>query len=321
LRAVRVTGPGTADLVDVEAPRTEPGEVLVRVEHAAICATDRRLAARGSEAPRIPGHEFVGRLDDGTLVGVHPDVGCGRCAECLAGLENRCPNRTSIGIDRDGGLAEHVAVPADHVVPLEGLDSDVSPVLEPLACCLHAVSLLDVRRGDSALVVGAGPMGILCTWALQDAGATVAVSQRSPERRALAAELGADAVLSPDQRPADVLGEEPRIAIVTAPGAEPLRWALEHVAVGGRVHVFAGTPEGAPIDANLVHYRHLTLVGSTGSALADYERARALVAAERVPLARLPRTTLPLDGAPAALLGRRDPSELKVIIDVEGGSR
>ncbi|MGH2997545.1 MAG: zinc-dependent alcohol dehydrogenase, partial [Gaiellaceae bacterium] len=290
MRAVRVSSPGTAELVDVEAPRTEEGEVLVRVEHAAICATDRKLAARGSEPPRIPGHEFAGRLEDGTLVGVHPDVGCGRCAACVAGFENRCPSRISIGLDRDGGLAEAVAVPTAHVVPLGDLDSALSPVLEPLGCCLHAVSLLDVRPGDTAVVVGAGAMGILCTWALQEAGATVAVSQRSPERRALAAELGADLVLSPDQRPAEVLGEDPRLAIVTAPGAEPLRWALENVALGGRVHAFAGSPDGAPVDANLVHYRHLRLVGSTGSSLADYERARALTAAGRIPLDRLPRT-------------------------------
>lgn len=319
MKAVRVSGPGTAELVDVPAPRAAGGELVVRVECAAICATDRKLAARGSDPPRIPGHEFAGRLEDGTLVGVHPDIGCGRCGACAAGIENRCRNRTSIGLDRDGGLAESVAVPAAHVVPLGDLDSGLAPILEPLACCLHAVSLLDVRRGDAAVVVGAGAMGILSTWALQEAGATVAVAQRSPERRSLAAELGADAVLPPGEDPADALGEEPRLALVTAPGAEPLRWALEYVAVGGRVHAFAGSPDGALVDANVVHYRHLTLVGSTGSSLADYERARALVAAGRIPLERLPRTTIPLESVPDALLRRRDPRELKVTIDVEGG--
>ncbi|MGH3131975.1 MAG: hypothetical protein ACRDNX_14270, partial [Gaiellaceae bacterium] len=71
--------------------------------------------------------------------------------------------------------------------------------------------------------------------------------------------------------------------------------------------------------ANLVHYRHLRLVGSTGSSLADYERARALTAAGRIPLDRLPRTTIALGQVPEALLRRRDPLELKVVIDVKGG--
>jgi L-iditol 2-dehydrogenase len=320
VRAVVVSDPGTAELVEAQRRQPGPGEVRVRVAAAAICATDRRLAARGADPPRIPGHEAAGRLDDGTPVGIHPDVGCGRCRHCLAGLENRCPNRTSVGLDRDGGLADWLCVPAGHAVPLDGLDLGLAPLLEPLACCLHALSGLGVGRGDAALVVGAGAMGLLSTWALQAAGATVAVAQRSEARRRLAARLGADAAIGPDQDPAAALGRPPSVAVVTAPGAEALAWALDKVAVGGRVHAFAGTPGGAPVDANLVHYRHLTLLGSTGSTVGDYRRARDLAAAGQVPLERLPRATVPLEEAPAALLGRDGGQALKVTVDVEGGA-
>jgi L-iditol 2-dehydrogenase len=321
MRAVVVSAPGTAELVEAPPRQPRPGEVRVRVAAAALCATDRRLAARGADPPRIPGHEAAGRLDDGTPVGVHPDVGCGRCRHCQAGLENRCPDKTAVGLDRDGGLADWLTVPAGHVVPLAGVDLGVAPLLEPLACCLHALSCLGVRRGETALVVGAGPMGLLSMWALQAAGATVAVAQRSPERRRLAASLGADIALTPDQDPAAELGEAPSLAVVTAPGAEALAWALAKVAVGGRVHAFASTTGGAPVDANGLHYRHLTLVGSTGSTLGNYRRARDLVASGRVPLERLPRSTVPLELAPAALLGRDGHHPLKVTVDVEGASR
>lgn len=318
MRAVRVGTAGGAELVEAERPTPAVGETLVRVEAAAVCATDRKLAAHGAPAPVILGHEFAGQLEDGNAVGVHPDVGCGACRFCRAGFENRCPERVSIGIDRDGGLAEWVVVPERHALPLNGVPLQLSPVLEPLACCLHAVRLLDVHRGDPALVVGAGPMGILAMWALQQAGARVAVSQRSPERRELAAELGADAVLSPPESPAKGLGEPPRVAIVTAPGAEPLARALEEVAVGGAVHAFAGTPSGALVDANVVHYRHLKLVGSTGSALADYRLAVELVSSGRIRLDELPRTTVALDDVPEILLGARTAPGLKVIVDVGG---
>jgi L-iditol 2-dehydrogenase len=321
MRAVVVSAPGTAELVEAACRQPGPGEVRVRVSAAAICATDRRLAARGADPPRIPGHEAAGRLDDGTPVGIHPDVGCGRCHHCLAGLENRCPNRTPIGLDRDGGLAEWLTVPAGHAVPLAGLDLPIAPLLEPLACCLHGLSNLGVRRGEAALVVGAGSMGLLWMWALQAAGATVAVAQRSQERRRLAATLGADIVLGPDQDPEAELGQPPSVAVVAAPGAEPLAWALAKVAVGGRVHAFAGTPDGAPVDANLVHYRHLTLMGSTGSTVGDYRRARDLVVSGEVPLDRLPRSTVPLERVPAALLGRDGNRALKVTVDVEGASQ
>jgi L-iditol 2-dehydrogenase len=321
MRAVRISGPRVAELVEVPAPQPGDADVLVRVEAASLCATDRKLAARGSPQPRIPGHEVAGRLEDGTPVGLHPDIGCGWCAACRAGFENRCRKRTSIGLDRDGGLAEWVSVPARHAVPLDGLHLNVSPVLEPLACCLHAVSLLGVRRGDAALVVGAGAMGILCMWALQQAGAAVAVCQRSRERRQLAAELGAQAVLAPEEHAADVLGEAPRVAVVAAPGGEALEWALREVAIGGIVHAFAGSPHEATLDGNLVHYRHLTLVGSTGSTLADYRRARELVAGGAVRPERLPGPTIGLEEVPGALLDERDPLELKIMVDVGGGAQ
>jgi threonine dehydrogenase-like Zn-dependent dehydrogenase len=251
-------------------------------------------------------------------VGIHPDIGCGACRFCRAGFENRCPDRVSIGIDRDGGLAEWVAVPERHTLPLDGVPLELSPVLEPLACCLHAVRLLEVRAGDPALVVGAGAMGILSMWALQRAGARVAVSQRSAERRELAAALGADAILGPNESPEAALGEPPRVAVVTAPGAEPLVQALEEVAVGGAVHAFAGTPNGARVDANIVHYRHLRLVGSTGSALSDYRKALELVGSGLIPLDRLPRTTVALEDVPELLVGARTAPGLKVIVDVGG---
>ena len=316
MKAVRVGTDGGAELVEAERPTPGGGETLVRVESAAICATDRKLATLGAARSVILGHEFAGRLDDGRAVGVHPDVGCGRCGFCRAGFENRCLDRVSIGIDRDGGLAEWVAVPAGQTFPLDGVPVALSPVLEPLACCLHAVRLLDVQPGDAAVVVGAGSMGILSLWALQEAGARVAVSQRSSERRELASELGADAVLGPGGSASEALGEPPRVAIVTAPGSEPLRWALEEVAVGGTVHAFAGTPGGALVDANVAHYRHLTLVGSTGSALSDYRRALELVASGRIRLDRFPTATVQLADVPQILLGERTTPGLKVIVDL-----
>jgi L-iditol 2-dehydrogenase len=316
MKAVRVSSPGSAALVELPMPAPGAGEALVRVRAAALCATDRKLAAGGIDPPLVPGHEVVGTLPEGGLVGVHPDVGCGRCSACTAGFQNRCAQRMSIGLDRDGGLAEWLIAPRAHLVPIDGIPAHVAPVLEPLACCLHAVSLLGVRPGDLAVVVGAGAMGILCLWALQSAGAIVAVAQRSEPRRTLAADLGADAVPGPDEHIADVLGARPRIAVVTAPGAESLLWALAEVEIGGIVHVFAGSPNGAHIDANAVHYRHLSLIGSTGSRLADYEHARDLVAAGRIDLSRLPTDVVPLDDAPGALLERPRKSVLKVVVDV-----
>jgi L-iditol 2-dehydrogenase len=315
MRAVRIEGPRRVSSVDVPEPEAAPGEVIVRVRAAAICATDRRLANLGTPESRIPGHEVAGVLEDGAQVGVQPNVGCGRCASCALGLENRCPDHVDIGIQRDGGLAEWILVPEGHAVTLDGFPFDLAPSIEPLACCLHALAMLDVAGGEVAVVVGAGTLGIIGMWALQAAGARVVVVQRSEARRHLAAELGADAVIGPGDDVTAALGSRPGVALVTAPGVEALSWAVEHVDVGGRVHAFAGSPGGARIDANLVHYRHLRLMGSTGSTVDDYRRARDLARSGSVPLERLPSRTVSLDEVPQILLDARpDPRMLRIVV-------
>lgn len=314
MRAVRAAAPGTAALVELPDPGSDDGNVVVRVTWAAVCATDRKIVRRGVVEPRVLGHEFAGERADGTPVVVHPDIGCGGCARCRAGWTNRCDRRRSIGIDRDGGFAGRAAVPAGQLVSLDGIAPYVGAMLEPLACCVHAVGLLPADGVRSAAVVGAGAMGVLAMWTLQARGLPVTVVQRSQPRRRLAATLGADAVLGPDERPS----EAPDVVVVTAPGGEALAWATDHVAVGGAIHAFAGTPGGAQADANAVHYRHLTLLGSTGSTVDDMRRAARLVRDGDVPLADLPRTTIGLAALPDALTTDPDPEHLRTLVDLGG---
>ena len=133
----------------------------------------------------------------------------------------------------------------------------------------------DARRGDGevAVVVGAGTLGIIGMWALQAAGARVR-SCNGPRLDDVSRPSSAHTRCSNPGTTSPRRRVLPGAALVTAPGVEALSWAIEHVDVGGRVHAFAGTPGGAPVDANIVHYRHLRLVGSTGSTVDDY-RARA----------------------------------------------
>lgn len=315
MKAVRVTGPGTVELATLPRPRPDESEVVVAVEAAAICGTDRKLVRRGEPAGRVLGHEGAGRLPDGTLVGIHPDTGCGRCTACRDGRTNRCPDHVAVGIDRDGCLAEAVTVPAAHAVPLDGVALELAPLAEPLACCVHALDRATTRRlsPGTAVVVGAGAMGVLMGWTLAAAGWSVVVNQRSQPRRDLARDLGLP-VLGPDDDPAEAFDGPPDLVMVTAPGTEALSWALEEVAEGGTVHAFAGTPDGAPIDANLVHYRHLDLVGSTGSGLTDYREALALIRDGDVPVETLPRDITDLSGVVNAVTRHADETILRTIV-------
>lgn len=316
MKAVRVHGPGKAGVVEVPRPEAAEGEVIVDLVRAAICGTDRKLVRRGQPADRVPGHEGAGRLPDGTPVGIHPDLGCGHCRACQVGQTNYCPDHRSVGIDLDGCFAERVVVPARHAVPVADVPLAVVPLLEPLACCVHAAGVAGASRGQRAAVVGAGSMGILCLWTLQALGLRVAVVQRSEPRRRQAADLGADVVAAPEDDLPSLIGRAPDLMLVTAPGAGALTWALERVATGGTVHAFAGTPGGAQIDANIVHYRQIRLVGSTGSGLSDYQRALTLQREGRVDLARLPTQVIGLDSVPDALTSTGRSDHLRTFVDL-----
>jgi L-iditol 2-dehydrogenase len=125
-------------------------------------------------------------------------------------------------------------------------------------------------------------------------------------------------VIGPGDDAAQVVGAPIDAVVVAAPGVEPLRWALDHVAVGGIVHAFAGTPGGADVDANAVHYRHLRLVGSTGSTPADLRLALDLARDGHIDLNRLPRTTVGLGDLPRVLTGEPDRAHLRTLVDVGG---
>jgi L-iditol 2-dehydrogenase len=318
MRAVRIEEPGMVRLVEAPCPRPSTGEIVVRVRWAAVCNTDRKLVRQGAGARRVPGHEVAGELEDGTPVAIHPDIGCGMCSACAAGWSNRCHRHQSVGIDRDGGFAEWLAVPPRHVLPVADLPLELAALLEPLACCVHAVDMLRTERVRTAAVVGAGAMGVLAMWTLQANGVRVVVAQRSQPRRQMAVHLGADAVVGPGDDASDAAGGPIDAVVVTAPGAQALQWALDHVAVGGIVHAFAGTPGGAAIDANVVHYRHLTLVGSTGSTMADLRHALDLVRGHHIDIARLPRATIGLTDLPEVLVGEPPRDHLRTLVDIGG---
>jgi L-iditol 2-dehydrogenase len=207
--AVRVHGPGDLRVDRVPVPAPGPGDLLLRVLAAGVCATDRKLAARGAPGggPRVLGHEIVAevaagddaRLPRGTRVAVAPNLGEGSCPACRRGATNLCPDYRAFGIHLDGGMAEYVLVPraaveAGHLLPLpDGLSDLDAALLEPLACCVEGLEASGLRAGESLLVVAAGVMGRLHVAAARALGAgTVIVADRSEERLAHARALGAD---------------------------------------------------------------------------------------------------------------------------------
>lgn len=208
------------EVQEVEAPSPAPDEVLVRVEAAGICASDvDGVASRSARRtpPLIMGHELTGTVVAAggpagapllcSRVVVNPQVTCGDCQRCREGRENLCANRGLIGGTRGGGFADLVAVPLRCLHPVApGTPAELAVLTEPLATCVHALSLAPERFAATMVVIGAGAIGMLAAHLARATGTRrIVVSEPAAERRELARTV-ADAVVTPDQLD-DAIGE------------------------------------------------------------------------------------------------------------------
>ncbi len=198
MRAIVYTAPLTLELRDEPEPEPGRGEVLVDVRAVGICGSE--LEGFRSQSPfRVPplimGHEIAGvRLEDGQPVSINPLIACATCDLCLRGLRNVCRRRALVGIQRPGGFAERVAVPASCCVPLpDGMGFEAAALAEPLANAVHAFGL--AQRHDPQPrrvgVIGAGTLGLATALVAQRFGVReVAISDLSPERLTAALAAG-----------------------------------------------------------------------------------------------------------------------------------
>ena len=177
----------------VEVADSPTTGVRVSVASSGICGSDLHLAAFGPSAVTL-GHEFCGRLDDGTPVAVHPSVRCGRCARCRAGEEQQCSAafESMYGVTLDGGLADEAWVDPVCARPLPAtLALEVACLVEPIAVALHGAHRAEVVAGTRVLVIGAGPIGLCAVAVARRLGASVDTLAHRPERQAAAERLGA----------------------------------------------------------------------------------------------------------------------------------
>jgi L-iditol 2-dehydrogenase len=324
MRVARFYAPGDIRLEDADEPAPGPDEVKLRVRQCSTCGTDVKIFNHGHHhlvPPRVIGHEIAGEVVEaganvrgwapGDRVQVIAAVPCGVCPDCARGRQTVCPNQTSVGYHYDGGFAEFLVVPKA-VLAVDGLNripDGVSfaeaSVAEPLACVVNGQELAGVGPGDDVVVVGAGPIGCL----------HVRLARANGARRVFLVELNRSrldmsaAVVEPDAAicaaETDAVDEVRKltdgrgadVVITAAASGAAQQDALQMTARSGRISFFGGLPKDRPtitLDANLVHYRELTIVGANGSSPAHNKRALELIASGQVPVHDLITHRLPL---------------------------
>ena len=330
MKAAVFGGPGVVELREVPAPTAPEGGLLLRTGANTVCGTDVRIIrgekSAGIDVGVVLGHEIAGEVvalgagvdgfAEGDRIGINPTVPCGRCAYCRLGRENLCTDSKIFGYALDGGLAEYVAVPPEansrggvFVVPAEVPFSSIA-LAEPLGCVLGGAESYGVAPGETVVVLGAGPIGLLHAQVARLAGAgKVVVSDPSASRREVASRLGATHVVDPTatdlreyvQELTDGLGADVAVVAIGIPAL--FAQALTIVRKRGRVNAFAGFPKGvsAEVDPNLVHYNELVVTGASNSRRVDHQRALGLIASGAVDVASLVTHEFALEDAVEAI--------------------
>ena len=321
--SLRLFGPSDIRLVEVEMPVIGPGELLLKVDAAAICGTDLRMWQNGYKGvdeahPMTLGHEFAGTVAEvgagvpffqkGMQVAMQPNIGCGLCDRCVDGKFHLCDTYSAFGINMDGAFAEYIKVPSDAVlrgnisVTPNGLSAADATIAEPLSCAYNGFTKCFVKPGDKALVVGAGPIGVMHALLLHMAGASVAMNDISQERLHLCQErMPFISTYCGDDLPGFVQeytrGKGLDVAITANPVPSVQAAMPPLMNYGGRVNFFGGVPQDkqpVPIDTNLIHYKELYLTGSTRSSIAQFRTCLDFIAQGLVDVSTLITHTYPL---------------------------
>ena len=302
---------------DIPAPRRAPGECIVRVRHAGICSTD--IAMLGGLYPfeGVLGHEFVGIVEDGpdALAGrrVVGEINacCGVCDYCRGALRKHCPNRTVIGIlGRNGAFAERIVLPEEnlHVVP-DSVPDRAAVFTEPLAAALDILERVEIGPDDRVLLVGAGKLGQLLARVLATTGCTLDIIVRSPSK---AARLdGVDARLIAAE---DMTAQAYDIAVECTGNQDGLLAALAGLRPQGALVMKSTFPGLIAVDVTKIVVDEIRLIGSR---CGPYDKALALLEADKVDPQTLIDATYRLADGLAGIARTRESGTLKVLPDLD----
>ncbi len=327
---------------DEPVPTLAAGDALVRVEACGLCGSDATPWYVEKKAPTVLGHEPAGvvveigegcPLEVGQRVFFHHHVSCGECHHCRRGFETSCALFKSSRL-YPGGFAELVRVPAENVlkdtyVLPDEVDFDAATFIEPLACSIRAVDKLEIKAGESVLIVGLGAMGVMNAALCKERGAGLVIgSELDPGRRDPEACWGIDLVLDPlapdflEQARAATGGRGPDHVIVGPSSEAAILQASEVVAHGGRVCLFSPvSPEQKVVlPLNRFYFGEITLVSSYSCAAKETKEALELIKRDVVPVNKLISHRLTLDEVGEGILKTKQagPSWTRAVVYPQG---
>ncbi|MFB9867448.1 Zn-dependent oxidoreductase [Vreelandella sulfidaeris] len=338
MKAFQVNAPHDYQVADVEAPTAAAGEVLVRVAFAGICGSDMHII-HGDNAfvrfPRITGHEFAGVVEAvgekaqsvavGDRVCVDPVISCGECYPCRIGRPNVCSSLEVIGVHRNGGFEEFVAVPAANVHRLpDHIGLDAAALVEPYTIAANVLDRMQPHPGDRLMILGAGVIGMTILQMARALGINdVIVTDVINERLAVAKELGATHVFNSHEQDVEkevlALTQGEGVPLIADAACIPalLPQMLRLASPAGRIGLLGFSVQPSDLVQLEVIKKELTLVGSRLNNRKFPEVFKLMASGQLDPLA-LVSHRLSLSEMPSAIdmLDHRPEEARKVLINV-----
>lgn len=301
---------------DYPMPERKPGEALVKVLCAGVCATDLEISKGYMGFEGVLGHEFSGVVEEcdddrmeGRRVTGEINLWCGKCEFCKGGMKRHCPNRSVLGIlGKDGAFADYLTLPAANLHPLPDSVTDEEGVfIEPLAAAFEITEQVDIRPGERVAVLGDGRLGQLCAQVLILTGCDLTVVGRHPEKLALLKARGIKTVVGTD----GLAGFD--VAVDCTGSADGFNTAVGLVRPGGVVVLKTTVARRAAVDLNRVVIDEITVIGSR---CGPFVPAIKALEEKKVDVAPLISKVFPIEQSVEALEYAAQKGVLKVLLRV-----
>lgn len=317
MKAAVYHGPGGLRVEEVPVRKLKDNEVKIQVKYCGICGTDIHIfhgdgGCCDVTPPLVPGHEFSGVVAEvgskvktvkvGDRVTGDPNDMCGECYFCKNGMQHFCKNNIGIGTTVDGGFAEYVIMREKQVYKVsDDLSFIEAAMTEPISCCLHGIDLCNIKAGDTVLVIGGGPIGMIMMQLAKNAGASkVIMSEPVEEKREQALKLGATKTIDPLHEDVEAVlaeyCENVNVVIECVGNVHTQADAVRFAGKGATIMYFglAAPEESFPIRPDDIFKKELHITSSYINPY-SFERAIQILESGTVELESLITNVVPLD--------------------------
>lgn len=327
--------PGTVSYKEMPEPKRGNGEALLKLLYGGICGSDLgtyRGTFAYADYPRIPGHEFsaeimeIGENDQGLkkgmIVTANPYFNCGKCYSCQRGMVNCCERNETMGAQRDGAFCRSIVMPVERLYEAQGIPAKQLALIEPFCIGYHGMKKARIQKGEKALVIGAGTIGVTAAISAKLFGAEVHICDISKDRLEYAKTFGFDSYLINDSL---VLEQVKQLTsgcgydvVAEAVGLpETFQNAIDAAAFGGRVIQIGVGKKSLNFDFTVLQKKELTIRGSRNAVREDFLEAIELAKNGDISLDKLITHVFPFSGSAEAFrqLDQNGGNMLKVLVE------